>query len=338
MDKDTENLELILLDKCAIQSLNSENLGVVSKHNILVSDMTLIENLKRNETINKLSKLENTYSVEHWSRLAKEDLLGQKINFPQIDLKEIIDNPKELKKQIRLAKKVAKEHDDFPRKLLKGNIDLTFENNYNLVISRLREQSRFLRIPNNLKENTKAKIKKKKSLFSISPGDWEAVSQFFIDNLNNKPIRKENRHLKENERTYLRNKEWIDFTCFYFQTTEEEKSQIFCRWVREEKLKLEFFAPLAYNILLLDLTIALYIIKSKGHYKQEIMRDLGYLYYAHFSNVTFHTCDRQLKETIHKIPFLKHIREKMVWFYNDEEVRPGELNRSEWLKILKNIS
>ena len=78
MDKDTQDLELILLDKCTIQSLNSENLKVVSKHNILVPDIALIENLKRNETIDKLSKLENTYWVEHWSRLAKDDLLGRK--------------------------------------------------------------------------------------------------------------------------------------------------------------------------------------------------------------------------------------------------------------------
>ena len=65
------------------------------------------------------------------------------------------------------------------------------------------------------------------------------------------------------------------------------------------------------------------------------MRDLNYLYYAHFTNVTFHTCDRKLKETIEKIPFLKRIQEKMVYFNNDEEQRQGELNKSDWLNMLK---
>lgn len=336
MDKDTQDLELILLDKCTIQSLNSENLKVVSKHNILVPDITLIENLKRNETIDKLSKLENTYWVEHWSRLAKDDLLGRKIEIIQTDLKEIIDNPKELKKQVELAKKVAKEFDKIPQRYLQTGIDLSYKNNFNFVTSRLREHYPLLKIPNNVNEKTKAEMKKKKSLFNITHDDWESISQFVINDLDNKPIRPENRHLKEHERTKIRNREWIDFACNYFGTTEQERSQVIKRWTERRHQNLKYFAPYAYYILALKLTIGLHIIKSKGHYKREIMRDLGYLYYAHFTNVTFHTCDRQLKETIHEIPFLKRIQEKMVYFYNDEEQRPGELNRSDWLNILKN--
>ena len=66
------------------------------------------------------------------------------------------------------------------------------------------------------------------------------------------------------------------------------------------------------------------------------MRDLRYLYYAHYDNVTFHTCDRRLKDTIQKIPFLKHIQKTMVYFYNDEVERDGALNKSDWLKLLQN--
>lgn len=128
----------------------------------------------------------------------------------------------------------------------------------------------------------------------------------------------------------------MNFACVYFQTTEEEKSHIFKRWVEQNYQNLKYFAPYAYYILALELTIGMHIIKSKGHYKREIMRDLGYLYYAHFTSVTFHTCDRKLKEIIEKIPFLKRIQKKMIYFNNDEEHRPGELNRSEWLQRLKN--
>ena len=157
-----------------------------------------------------------------------------------------------------------------------------------------------------------------------------------MDDLNNKPIREEDRLLKESERSYIRNKEWLDFACLFFQTTEKEKIQIFKRWEEKYHQNLKYFASYTYYVLALELTIALRIIKSKGSYKREIMRDLGYLYYANCKNVTFHTCDRQLKDTAEKIPFLKHIQEKMVYFYNDEEQRPGELNRSDWLKMLKN--
>lgn len=139
MDKDTQELQLILLDKCTIQNLKSEEhdpeeLEIVSKHNKLVPDIVLIENLKRKETINKLSKLENTFWVEHWSKLAKDALLGRKIEITQNDLKEILDNPKELKKQVKLAKKVAIEFDKIPQKYMQKGIDLSFENNFSSVI------------------------------------------------------------------------------------------------------------------------------------------------------------------------------------------------------------
>ena len=192
-----------------------------------------------------------------------------------------------------------------------------------------------MEITDNMIETTEVKLKRTESIFSITHDDWEKLSQIVIDDLNNKPIRPENRHLKESERSYIRNKEWLDFVCLYFQTTEEEKTQIFKRWEKCPQ-HLKYFAPYAYYVLALELTIALRVMKSKGSYKREIMRDLGYLYYANLTNVTFHTCDRQLKETIQKIPFLKHIQEKMVYFYNDEVKRDGELNKSDWLKLLKN--
>ena len=118
MEKNNQNPELILLDKCTIQSLKPEELEIVSKHKILVPDIVLIENLKREETVNKLSKLENTYWIVHWGMLGKSDLLGQGITVSQADLTEITDDPVELKKQEKLAKKVAKEYDEWPKKLI----------------------------------------------------------------------------------------------------------------------------------------------------------------------------------------------------------------------------
>lgn len=336
MDKDTQNLKLILLDKCTIQSLNSENLKIVSKHKILVPDIVLIENLKRTETVNKLSKLGDTYWVEHWSKLARNDLLGQKIEITQDDLKGIIDDSKELKKQVKLAKKVAKEFDKIPQRLLQTNIDLSNKYIMRQIISEFKRLYPNVEIPDHVIETTKIEMKSKRSIFNIAHNDWESISQLIINELGNKPIRPENRHLKESDRTFLRNNEWLEFACGYFQTTDEQKAQIFKRWEEEKHQNLKYFAPYAYYILALELTIGTHIIKSKGNHKLEIMRDMGYLYYAHFTNVTFHTCDHQLKKTIEKIPFLKRIQEKMVWFYNDEVQRPGELNRSDWLKTLKN--
>lgn len=193
-----------------------------------------------------------------------------------------------------------------------------------------------IEITDEMIEMAETEFKRKKSLFTAIHADWEYLSQLTINDLDNKPIRPENRHLRESERAYVRNKEWLDFACTLFQTTEEEKTQIFKRWEEKHHQNLKYFAPYAYYVLALELTIALRVIKSKGSYKREIMRDLGYLYYANCANVTFHTCDHQLKDTIEKIPFLRHIQEKMVYFYNDEEQRPGELNKSDWLKILKN--
>ena len=339
MEKNNQNSELILLDKGPIQSLKPEELEIVSKHKILVPDIVLIENLKRKETVNKLSKLENTYWIVHWGMLAKNDLLGQGITVNQADLTEIMDDPSELRKQVKLAKKTAEGYDEFPIKLLQQDIDLSSKSNLNSVmgrvISELETRYPDIEITDDMIKATETKLKKTESIFNIKHEDWGKLSQIVIDDLDNKPIRPENRHLKEIERAYIRNKEWLDFACIYFQTTEEEKTQIFKRWKEEFQNPLKFFASYAYYVLALELTIALRIMKSKGSYKREIMRDLGYLYYANCKNVTFHTCDRQLKETIEKIPFLKHIQKKMVYFYNDEEQRSGELNKSDWLKLLK---
>ena len=337
MSKNNQDLELILLDKCTIQSLKLEELEIVSKYKILVPDIVLIENLKREETISKLSKLENTYRIEHWQQLGKYNLLGQEIKISQADLTEITDDPVKLRKQVKLAKKIAAEYDEFPQKLLQQmNMDFSIKSNMDLTVSKFQELYPNIDISDSMVAAAKLEMKKRKSPFSITQDDWTEISQFIIDDLNNKPIRKENRHLKENDRVYIRNKEWLDFACAYFQTTKKERTHIFKRWEDKFHQNLEYFAPYAYYILALELTIVFRILKSKGSYKREIMRDLGYIYYANCKNVTFHTCDHQLKKTIQKIPFLKHIREKMVYFYNDEEQRPGELNRSDWLKMLKN--
>ena len=339
MKNNHQNPELILLDKCTFQSLKDEELEIISKHKLLVPGIFLIENFKRPETINKLSKLKNAYWIEHWSILAKNDLLGllgQRITVTREDITKITNNPPELKKQVEFAEKMAEEYDEFPQKLLQMDIDLSINNNMNLTISKFKELYPDIDISNDMIKGTKDKMKRRKSLFSIAEADWKEISQFIINDLNNKPIRPENRHLKESERAYIRNKERLDFACTLFQTTEAKKTQIFERWEEKFYQNLQYFAPYAYYVLALELTIALRVIKSKGSYKREIMRDLDYLYYANCPNVTFHTCDRQLKDTIKKIPFLKHIQEKMVYFYNDEENRPGELNKSDWLKMLQN--
>ena len=336
MPKNNQDLELILLDKCTIQSLKPEELKIVSQHSILVPSIVLIENLKREETINKISKLKNTYYIAHWNDLAKNNLLGQEITISRADITEIADDPVGLKKLVKLAKKMAKEYDKVPEELLQMNIDLSSKNNMNSTVAKWEEDHSNRKIPDNIIKETKDEMKRKKSIFSISEADWKEMSKFIINDLNNKRIRREDRHLKENERTRKCNERWLHFACRHFQATEEEKTQIFKKWEEEFHHPLKYFAPYAYYILALELTIGLRIIKSKGSYKREIMRDLEYLYYANIPNVTFHTCDRQLKDTIHKIPFLKHIQEKMVYFYNDEEQRPGELNKSDWLKLLQN--
>ena len=345
MPKNNQNPKLILLDKCSFQSLKDEELEIVSKHNILVPDIFLIENLKRSETINKLSKLKNAYPVGHWSILAKNDLLGllgQRITVTQEDITKIINDPAELKKQVKLAKKIARGYDNLPKKLLQNAPDLSSKSNMSWIIKKIRSEgpTHFpgIEITDEMIGMVETKFKQEKSLFTAMHTDWEYLSQLTVNELDNKPIRPENRYLKESERAYIRNKERLDFACAVFQTPEEEKIQIFKRWKERFYQHLKYFAPYAYYVLALELTMAFHIIKSKGSYKREIMRDLEYLHYANCKNVTFHTCDRQLRDTIQKISFLKHIQKTMVYFYNDEEQRLGELNKSDWLKLLKDTA
>lgn len=345
MKNEDQNPELILLDKCTFQSLKPEELEIVSKHKLLVPDIFLIENLKRTETINKLSKLTNVHRIAHWSILAKNDLLGllgKRITVTQEDMRKITNDPAELEKQVDLAEQTAEGYDNLPKKLLQNAPDLSSKSNMSWIMKKIGSEvpTHFpgIEITDEMIEMVETKFKRKKSLFTAIHTDWEYLSQLTINELDNKPIRPENRYLKENERSYIRNKERLDFACTIFQTTEEEKTQIFKRWEEEFHQHLKYFAPYAYYILALELTIAFHIIKSKGNYKQEIMRDLEYLHYANCTNVTFHTYDRKLRDTIQKISFLTHTEKKMVYFYNDEENRPGELNKSDWLKLLKDTA
>ena len=178
--KNNQDLELILLDKCTIQSLKPEELKVISKHKILVPDILLIENLKREETLSKLSELKNTYWIKHWGLLAKEALLGQLdqiITVTPANLTEITDDPKELQKQTKLAKKMARYYDDFPRKLLQKNVDLSAKGNWDQIKKRLIfEVNRFyphIEITNDLLKTMEAQYKQKESLFTIEHGDWK---------------------------------------------------------------------------------------------------------------------------------------------------------------------
>ena len=341
MKKDDQTPELILLDKGPFQSLNDQELKILDRHKILVPDIFLIENLKRKETVNKLSKIKNAYRIKPWNLLAKENLLGQldrSVTVTQEDISRITNDPAELKKQTKLAKEVARYYDNYPHELLKKNVDLSSKGNKDRIVNRIISEleRRGVEVTNTMIETAETLYKQKGSLFTIEQGNWAQLSQIIVDDLNNKPIRDEDKPLKEDERKYIRNKEWLDFACRYFQTTEEEKTQIFNRWNENYKHPLKDFAPYAYYILVLEMTIGLHITKSKGNHKREIMRDLGYLYYANFDNVTFHTCDRKLKDTIQKIPFLKHIQEKMVYFNNDAKNKNGELNKPKWLKTLIN--
>lgn len=345
MKNNDQNLELILLDKGPFQSLKDEELKIISKHKLLVPDIFLIENLKRPETINKLSKLKNVYRIAHWSILAKNDLLGllgQRLTVTQEDITKITNDPAELKKQVDLAEQTAEGYDNLPKKLLQNAPDLSSKSNMSWIMKKIRSEVPThypgIEITDEMIRLVETKFKRKKSLFTAIHTDWEYLSQLTINELDNKPIRPENRYLKENERAYIRNKERLDFACTLFQTTEAEKTQIFKRWEEKFHQHLKYFAPYAHYVLALELTIAFHIIKSKGSYKREIMRDLEYLHYANCTNVTFHTCDRKLKDTIEKIPFLKHIEEKMLYFYNDEEDRLGKLNKSDWLKLLKDTA
>ena len=340
MEKSKQNVKLILLDKCTFQSLKDEELKIVSKHKLLVPDIFLIENLKRTETINKLSKLKNSYWIEHWSILAKNNLLAQSATITQEDIRKITDDPIELKKQAKLAKKTAKEYDELPPKLIEQSVlDLSPKGSKNRVIDSVINQIRAHFPDNKITDDEISRIvantwRKTKNILTVPHSHWKTISQSVINDLDNKPIEEEHRHLKESERTYICNAAWLGFACLYFQTTESEKSQIFNRWNEKFHQHLKYFAPYTYYVLALEFTISWHIRKSKGNHKREILRDLGYLYYAGYTNVTFHTCDRQLKDTIEKIPFLNHIQKKMVYFYNDEENRPGELNKSNWLNKL----
>lgn len=342
MKNSDQNLELILLDKGPFQSLKDEELEMVSKHKLLVPEIFLIENLKRAETFNKLCELENTFRIDHWYVLAKENLLGQGITVTPEDIKTITDDPVKLKEQIKLAKEIAKECDEWCKKLTEqSDLDLSPMGCKNRVIDEVRNQVRTYLPENEITDDEISRMvgdtwRKTKNLLTVPHSDWKTISQSVINLLDNKPIEEEHRHLKESERTYICNAAWLNFACQYFQVTESEKSQIFNRWQEEFCQPLKYFASYTYYILALEFTISWYIRKSKGNYKREIKRDFEYLYYANCSNITFHTCDLKLKETIQKIPFLKHVQEKMVYFYNDEVKREGELNKSDWLKMLKN--
>ena len=338
MKKDNQDFKLILLDKGPIQSLKNEELEIISKHKILVPDIFLIEHLKRTETRKKTSKLKDTYWIDNSHVLAKNALLGREMTVVPNDLTKIVDDPAELKKHVELAKKAAREHDDFPRKLLQHGMDLSPKSGRRRILNGIKSQLKRdgIKINDNMIKYVESELKQQKTIVTIKHDDWENLSQIIINDLDNKPIREEDRHLKESERAFVCNKEWLDFVCECLQTTPKEKTQIFKRWEQKFHQNLKFFAPYVYYFLALEATTILHIRKSKGSHKREIMRDLKYLHYANCSNVTFHTSDRQLKDTIHKIPFLRHIREKMVYFNNDEVNRPGELNRSDWLKKLQN--
>ena len=96
--------------------------------------------------------------------------------------------------------------------------------------------------------------------------------------------------------------------------TQEERTQIFNRFLKEGMPPIRKFAPYALGAMIWNLTIQLYLRENpQNAAPNDVLRDAQYLLYTSSEGITFVSGDKWHRKVINEVPLFEKIRENFIF-------------------------
>ena len=333
----------VLLDKSLWRAFNREQLKALSSKYIILCPIILFTEIVRHKEdgchkFDALLNLENIVLVFHWSELVKMDLLmdesSKPIPFASANVMQSIRESSE--EDLLEFKEVSGENiemliesEEFYRnqesfinplkavwlRLVKNTDNLSDEEWVSKVKEVVREHKAYYpEIDRNLKkietggfpQEGKALLQASiETLFDTYNADTlESANQIATRTFNHDPSDLGAAHDK------------LQRLCTVFGPilTEEERTQIFNRFLKEGMPPISRFAPYALGAAIWNYTIQLYLRENpENAAPKDILRDAVYLLYTFYKEITFVSGDKWHRKFINEVPIFEGCRESFTF-------------------------
>ena len=357
--------KFLLPDKSFWQALNREQrVALSSKYTILCPIILFTEFARYGlSPSNPYLNLENMIVVHHWSERAKMDLLTEEFARPMslgkaTSMQSILEgSEQELLAFTEVSGEnieMLEESEVFYRNLnsiinplkeeLLGLVNNTNKLSHEEWVNKLKEVMRANHVhypeierilkkietegfPKEGKERLQTSIKK---FFDTYKADsLEKANQVATSLFNHDPSNCSAAH------------EILQRLCGLFDPilTQEERTQIFDRFLQEGMPPINRFAPYALGATIWNYTIQLLLREnSENAAPRDVLRDAEYLLYTYHNGITFVSADKWHKKFVDEVPLFKPLRENFIFVphknKNAEEFKKGL--RALGLKVKEN--
>ena len=335
--------KFLLPDKSFWMALDREQRKVLSSKYTILCPPILFTEIARHglSPRNPWLNLENIILVPHWSEYVKTDLLIEESSKPMpfgraTAMKSILESSEqkllEFKEasgeNIEMLKEIEagfKSLDSIINPLKEGLLSLV-KNKDDLSkeewVNRLREVVRanqtyypeIERILNKIetgdfppegKEILQASIE---TLYDTYNADsLENANQLATRLLNHDPINRNAAH------------ETLQGLCTVYGPliTQEERTQIFNRFLKESMPPISRFAPYALGVAIWNFTIQLYLRENPDNTApRNVLRDAVYLLYTSSKDITFVSSDKWHRKFVNEVPLFEGVRENFLFVDN----------------------
>lgn len=103
-------------------------------------------------------------------------------------------------------------------------------------------------------------------------------------------------------------------TVFRLILTQQEHTEIFNRFLREDMPPISRFAPYALGVAIWNYTIQLYLRENpKNAAPKNVLRDAEYLLYTFYKDIAFVSGDKWHKKIVDEVPLFQGIRDKFIF-------------------------
>ena len=103
-------------------------------------------------------------------------------------------------------------------------------------------------------------------------------------------------------------------TVFRSILTQDERTQIFNRFLKEDMPPISRFAPYALGVAIWTYTIQLYLREnSKNAAPKDVLRDATYLLYTVYKDIAFVSGDKWQKKMVDEVPLFERGRENFIF-------------------------
>ena len=335
--------KFLLPDKSFWMALDREQREVLSSKYTILCPPILFTEIARHglSPCNPLLNLENIIVVLHWSEQAKMDLLTEETSKPMpfgraTAMKSILESSEqellafkeasgENIEMLKESEAYFKSRDSIINPLKEGLLSLV-KNKDDLSkeewVNRLRDVVR---------ADHKYYPEIKRILNKIETGDFppegkeilQASIETLYDTYNADSLENANqlvtRLLNHDPSDRCAALDKLKRLCTVFSSilTEEERNQIFDRFLKESMPPISRFAPYALGTAIWTFTINLYLRENpENAAPKNVLRDAEYLLYTFFKVVTFVSADKWHRKFVNEVPLFEGVRENFLFVDN----------------------